>query len=63
MNNIEKLIKLFSVKKFIAILLSVVFSYLAVIKSIDAQTFITIFSIVISFYFGQSTARESNLHE
>lgn len=51
--------ELLQIKKLIAILLTVVFCYLAVVKVISASEFLTVFSMVISFYFGQSTARQA----
>lgn len=51
--------ELLQIKKLIAILLTIVFCYLAVIKVISSSEFLTVFSMVISFYFGQSTARQA----
>jgi hypothetical protein len=50
---------LLSVKKIISILLTIVFCYMSIIGRITAEQYLTVFSLVIAFYFGQSTARES----
>lgn len=52
---------LISVKKIIALLLTFVFCYLAIVKAVSAEQFLTVFSLVIAFYFGQSTVRSTNL--
>ena len=43
---------LLTVKSITTILLTVVFSYLAIIGRISGEQFLTIFSVVIAFYFG-----------
>jgi uncharacterized protein YacL len=54
----KNLIALISVKKIIALLLAFVFSYLSLIGNVTSEQFLTVFSIIIAFYFGQSTARQ-----
>lgn len=51
--------KLLSVKKIIALLLTLVFCYLAVIKNISSTEFLSVFTTIIGFYFSQSTIREA----
>lgn len=53
----EKLKALIEVKKIIALILTIVFCILSVKGTIGAEQFITIFSVIIAFYFGQSTSR------
>lgn len=48
----DKLTKLIDVKSIVTILLTVVFAYLAIVKIIDGGQFLTIFTVIISFYFG-----------
>lgn len=48
----EKLVKLLNVKSIVTIILTCVFAYLSIIKFIDAMQFITVFTMIISFYFG-----------
>lgn len=55
----ETLKKLLQIKKLIALILTVVFSILALKGQIGATEFLTIFSMVIAFYFGQSSARQA----
>lgn len=43
---------LLKVKSIVTILLTLVFSYLSVIGAISGEQFLTIFSVVIAFYFG-----------
>ena len=55
----KELRALLSVKKIIALLLTLVFCYLSIARIIDAKDFYTVFIIIVSFYFGQSTSREA----
>lgn len=48
-----------SVRKTIALLLTVVFCYLSIIGKITQDQFIPVFSMVIGYYFGKSTALDS----
>ncbi|MEG1142735.1 MAG: hypothetical protein RSE41_09900 [Clostridia bacterium] len=45
-----------SVRKTIALLLTVVFCYLSILGKITQDQFIPIFSMVLGYYFGKSTA-------
>ena len=51
--------ELLQIKKIIALLLTIVFRYLAIIGKVTAEQYLTVFSLVIAFYFGQSTARQA----
>lgn len=55
----ERLMQLLCVKSIVTILLTVVFSVLALRGLISTQQFITIFTVVISFYFGTQHERGS----
>lgn len=48
----ERLSKLIDVKSIVTILLTLVFAYLSVIGKIQSQEFLTIFTVIISFYYG-----------
>ncbi|WP_238904580.1 hypothetical protein [Clostridium sp. YIM B02506] len=50
---------LLQVKKLIALLLTTVFCILSFKGQVTAEQFLTVFSLVIAFYFGQSTARQA----
>lgn len=55
----NKLSELLQIKKIIALLITVVFCVLSVKGTIGPEQFITVFSMVVSFYFGQSSARQA----
>jgi hypothetical protein len=48
-----------STKKIIAIMLTGVFCFLSIKGVISSTEFLTVFTMIISFYFGQSTARDT----
>ena len=50
--------KLLSVKKLIALLLTIVFCILSITKHINSVEFLSVFTLVIGYYFGQSTVKE-----
>ena len=56
---VEKVIKLLEVKKIIAICLTIVFCYLSMVKLISAEQFLSVFLIIIGFYYGQSTMKSN----
>ncbi len=55
----ERLSKLLTVKSIVTIILTAVFAYLAVTGVITGDQVLTVFSVVISFYFG--TQYEKNV--
>lgn len=48
----EKLAKLLTIKSIVTILLTLVFCYLSITSVIPAELFMTVFTVVIAFYFG-----------
>ena len=48
-----------SVKKIIAILLTIVFCILSITKHIGSTEFLSVFSMVIGYYFGASVGRQA----
>lgn len=54
----EKLKNLLSIKSIVTILLTLVFCYLSIIGAITAELFMTIFVVVIGFYFGTQAKKE-----
>lgn len=50
---------LLQVKKLIALSLTLGFLFLTVTKVITSTEFITIYSLIIGYYFGQSTTRQT----
>ena len=57
--TIDKIVSLFNVCSIIAFALSGVFCYLAIVGVITAEQFMTIFSMIISFYFVSKQKEES----
>lgn len=49
---LKKLAKLIDVKSIVTLVLTAVFSYLSIIGTIGAEQFLSIFTVIISFYFG-----------
>ena len=56
----ERLAKLINVKSIITILLAIVFSYLSISGDIQPDQFMTVFTVIISFYFGSQTEKNNN---
>lgn len=54
----EKLAKLINVKSIITLILTVVFSYLAITKEITGEQFLMIFTTIIAFYFGTQSEKK-----
>ena len=55
----QKISKLIDVKSIVTLMLTVVFCILAVKDKISAEQFLTIFTVVISFYFGTQYQKEA----
>ena len=55
-----KLAKLIDVKSIVTLILTGVFAYLAIIAKISADNYMTIFTVVIAFYFGTQTAKQTS---
>lgn len=47
------------IKKIIALLTTIVFCYLAVKGALSSTEFLSVFTLVIGFYFGQSSIRQT----
>ncbi len=53
MKDLKKaLTDLLKVKSVVTLILTVVFAYLSIVGVIDGQQFLTVFSMVMAFYFG-----------
>lgn len=59
----KALTSLLSVKRIIALILTATFVYLSIIGTVDADEFIPIYTMIIGYYYGQSTAREPKQEE
>jgi hypothetical protein len=54
---LDKLTKLVNVKSIVTLVLTAVFSFLAIEGTISGTEFLTIFTTVIAFYFGTQSNR------
>lgn len=54
----ERLARLCTVKSLVTLMLSGVFCALALKGQVTAQEFLTIFTVIISFYFGTQATKE-----
>ena len=54
----DRLQKLLTVKSIVTIVLTAVFAYLAITGVISGQEFLTIFTVVIGFYFGTQSNKK-----
>lgn len=57
---IDKLKNLITVKSIVTILLTLVFCILSLKNNINAEQFLTIFTVIISFYFGTQYEKKNN---
>ena len=55
----EKLAKLIDVKSLVTLLMTSVFCILTLKGIVSGEQFITVFTVLISFYFGVQTAKKS----
>lgn len=55
---LEKITRLFTVKSIVTLVLTIVFAYLAIAGTISGSEFLTIFTMIISFYFGTQAKKE-----
>lgn len=60
---IERLTKLLAVKSIVTVILTVVFAYMAVTGVVTAEQFLTVFTVVIAFYFGTQAERRAQTTE
>ena len=54
---VQRIGRLMSVKSIVTIVLTAVFAYLSIIGKID-QDFLTVYTVVIAFYYGTQTVKE-----
>lgn len=59
----KKLAKLIDVKSIVTIVLTIVFATLALTERITGQDFLTVFTVIISFYFGTQTQKKEPTEE
>lgn len=56
----ERLSKLLTVKSLVTLALTAVFCYLSVVRVISAELFMTVFTVVVAFYFGTQAEKKNN---
>ena len=52
MKILERIAKLIDVKSLMTLTLTGIFAYITITGSVDAEKFLTIFTMIVSFYFG-----------
>lgn len=55
----ERIAKLLTVKSIVTIILTVVFAFLAVTGQVSADQYLTVFSVVVAFYFGTQYEKQN----
>ena len=55
----EKFAKLIDVKSIMTLLLTLVFCVLALLGAVSAEQFVTIFTVIVGFYFGTQTTKKA----
>ena len=55
----ERLSKLLTIKSIVTLLLTLVFCYLSVIRVIAPELFMTVFTVIIAFYFGTQAEKRN----
>ena len=55
----ERLARLLCVKSIVTIVLTAVFSYLSITGHVSTEQFLTVFTVVIAFYFGTQSERKA----
>lgn len=57
---LDKLKNLINVKSIVTILITIIFCILSVMNKITSEQFLTIFTVIISFYFGTQYEKKNN---
>lgn len=56
----QKLAKLIDVKSIVTLVLTAVFAYLSIVKVITGQEFLTVFTVIIAFYYGTQAQKTAD---
>lgn len=56
---VKRLNNLLTVKSIVTIILTIVFAYLSVTGNVTTEQFLTVFTVVIAFYFGTQAERKN----
>ncbi|MBR5878287.1 MAG: hypothetical protein IKY91_01955 [Akkermansia sp.] len=57
---IKRLANLLTIKSLVTLIVTAVFAVLALRDSISGEQFLTIFTVIIAFYFGTQAAKNEN---
>lgn len=60
---LQKLAKLIDVKSLVTLALTAVFCVLAIRKDVSTEHFLTVYSVIIAFYFGTQYQKAQNKQE
>ncbi len=60
---IDRVVKLFSIKSVVTLILTAVFAVLSLRGVITGEQFLTIFTVVIAFYFGTQAQKAADKKE
>ena len=55
----ERVANLLSIKSLVTLILTLIFSYLSIIRVVSGEQFLTVFTVVIGFYFGTQAKSEN----
>ena len=55
---IKRVTNLLTIKSLVTLILTAVFAYLSAIGKVSADQFLTVFTVVIAFYFGTQAVKE-----
>lgn len=54
---IDKLSKLINVKSIMTLILTLVFAFLSIVGKVQSSEFLTIFTVIVGFYFGTQSVK------
>ena len=54
---VQKLVRMFDVKSIVTVTLTAVFAYLSATGKVDTNQFLTVFTVIIAFYFGTQSQK------
>ena len=57
----ERLSKLLTVKSIVTVLLTIVFCYLSIVGVIKADLFMSVFTVIIAFYYGTQHEKQNTV--
>ena len=62
-NFLQKIAKLIDVKSIVTLCMTIVFCYLSIKGKVSSEQFLTIFTVIISFYFGTQFKKDKTNKE